>query len=173
MSIYDFFTLAILFSLCTLGYTRGFVPLLIGVVTWYGAMMFSILFYPQTKELVISFLTINAISGYVTVIVNFAIFSVALYFITQPFLDSRQGGTPPSSLDRLVGLGTGLAVTLIVLATFELAVIKVNSNSRPKWIMSSATHKVTSQVAKPISAVFGENMSKMLYDLGINKAKLG
>lgn len=171
MPIYDLFVAAITLSLITLGFTRGFIPLLIGALTWYGSMLFSILFYPESKDLVDSVLNVGSVDGYVALIVNYLIFSVALFFITQPFTSS-ENSLPPDNMSKAIGAITGCIIGLLVMATFELAVIKVNNNTRTSWIRTSTAHNVTGQIAKPLNEIFGDNMSRMMYDLGINKAKL-
>jgi uncharacterized membrane protein required for colicin V production len=169
--IFDILSLAIIAGLCFLGYSRGMIPVLVGAMTWYGSMIFSIIVYDITKELVLSFLTFNTVSGYVTLILNYVVFTVALFFITQPILDSRMSSTP-SSFERILGLATGLFIAALVIVTFSLAFIKANSNNTPAWFSDSKIFYIVKPGISLVNQVLGKNMSTMMYDLSVNVPSL-
>lgn len=158
MTPYDFLVIAVILASALLGWFRGGARELVTLVSFTLAALIALLTLPLTGPLFRHFIHPRWLPSWIgtvsAVVVIFVVSHIAIRAFGGWISRKLHQGDALGRLDRIGGLGFGLARGLVMIGVFHLVFAAITPPWRlPGWFRGAALYPVSAGVAKTIQAV--------------------
>lgn len=154
MSPYDIAALVLILGSAASGYARGGVRELVGLVAFTLAALFALLLLPVTGPVFRHMIHPTWIGVFAAFAVVLVVAHMAIRTLGGAISKRLHDTAALGQIDRLVGLGFGMARALLLLGVFHLLFAAITPpDRRPDWFRNAAVYPVSRAVAKTIQAV--------------------
>lgn len=168
MSQFDIIVYVSALIFLTLGFFKGAIKSILGLAKWYGAGIFTVMFYPHIRELVEAQVGAGMAANGVSIIGTYIVALVALSILIGIFLTAL-GSTVGGGSDRIMGAMVGMTIAAIIVSTGHYFLRSFNGGNDPDWLRGGKTYALTSQGADILQGYFKDVVKGMGVDLGLAK----
>ncbi|MDR0640211.1 MAG: CvpA family protein [Holosporales bacterium] len=142
----DLFVVCVVLVSFVIGWIRGATREILSVVSWIGAICFTVWAFPHAKNIARSYISHGLIADFITSCVLFIVFLTLLsllnYFFSNVVRKSALN-VPDKALGSIFGITRGL----IILAVLDITLTQCFMSEVPEWLKKSKTYPVISSIS--------------------------
>ncbi|MDR1234047.1 MAG: CvpA family protein [Holosporales bacterium] len=142
----DVFVVCVVLVSFIIGWIRGATREILSVVSWIGAVYFTIWAFPHAKSIARDYISHGLIADFLTSCVLFIVFLTLLSLLNYFFSNIVRKSvlnTPDKALGGIFGITRGL----VVLAMIDIVLMQCFMSEVPEWISKSKTYPVVSSIS--------------------------
>ena len=177
MNFVDISVLVVLGLSTLLAFSRGFVRELLSILSWVGATIITIFFFPSALPIAEAQIADDLLAKIATGVVLFVVSLFVLGFVNH-FISSRVQKSVLGSIDRLLGLVFGVVrgVIVVALAHMAMTLIFPDPKERPEIITTAKSEPYAADAAEYLIGLLPPDLLEkggVILDEGLAAAEKG
>jgi membrane protein required for colicin V production len=173
----DISVLAVLGLSALLAFSRGFVRELLSIMSWVGATIIAIVFFPAFLPMVEAQIADDLLAKVAAAVILFVVSLFVLGFVNH-FISSRVQKSVLGSLDRTLGLAFGIVRGIVVVALAHMAMTLVfpDPEERPEIVTTARSEPYAADAAEYLIGLLPPDLLEkggVILDEGLAAAEKG